>query len=82
MLFKREGAQELIGMNRNIQDNVTIPDLSGTKWRHVFVESRGPNRKLSPNTKFLFCKHITNYFNYESIYGEKQFPTRCTLTTT
>ena len=35
---------------------VDPPDLSGTGWKCAFIQSTSADRKLKPNTQFLYCK--------------------------
>ena len=56
-LFTGTGAQRLIGLREDVQE-FKVADFRGTHWTHVFVESRGKNRKLMPGSSFLFCECI------------------------
>ena len=47
----------MIGLREDVQE-FKVADLRGTHWTHVFVESRGKNRKLMPGSSFLFCEYI------------------------
>ena len=58
-LFTGTGAQRLIGLREDVQE-FKVADLSETHWTHVFVESRGKNRKLMPGSSFLFCEYTLN----------------------
>lgn len=56
--MKGPGVQHLLKMG--VQDNSTIvqpPNLENhPEWQHIFVQSTDGERKLTPSTKYLFCK--------------------------
>ena len=42
---------------------ISPPDLTETKWKHIFIQSYSKDRELLPGTKFLYCecKNISSF---------------------
>ena len=48
-------AREVIGINDK-REFLTLPDLSGTQWKYVFIQSTSRIKTLLEGTYFIFCK--------------------------
>ena len=54
-------AQEVIGF-RDEQTPIEPPDLSGTNWKYVFIQTTSRLQKLPQGTHFMFCKLNLDYY--------------------
>ena len=43
-----------------------LPDLSGTQWKYVFIQSTSRIRILPEESRFMFCKAAINVAIYLS----------------
>ena len=39
------------------ESKISPPNLAGTDWLHIFVQSYSRKRVLLPGTKFLYCEY-------------------------
>lgn len=53
-----------IGRGKEYDETVEIePNFDRNKWKCAFVQTRSNNRKLQPDTWFLYCKlHVLGLF--------------------
>ena len=64
-LFTGGGAQFMCANDEHNMDailknkEISPPDLTGTKWKHIFIQSYSKERELLPGTKFLYCEYKT-----------------------
>ena len=52
-------ARKRIGVSIK-RERLTLPDLSGTPWKYVFIQSTSRIKKLPAGTHFMFCKIAFN----------------------
>jgi hypothetical protein len=67
-LFTGAGAKFFYTGYEYSDDDVSIttvspPDLRGTEWQHIFIQSYSSKRQLLPGTKFLYCEYDYNVDN-------------------
>ena len=48
-------AHEIIGVNDK-RERSTLPDLSGTPWKYVFIQSTSQIQMLQEGSHFMLCK--------------------------
>lgn len=58
-LFTGPGARHFIGAKHGYDDRkqINAPNLSGTRWKCVFIQSKSYDRVLRSGTVFLFFRN-------------------------
>ena len=52
-MFVGSGAHHLIGAYSDGQE-VNPPELSGTQWKHIFIQCRSSDAEMTPGSLFLY----------------------------
>ena len=53
-------ARNIIGISDKRELSM-LPDLSGTQWKYVFIQSTSRIQMLREGTHFMFCKITCSY---------------------
>ena len=58
-MFTGPGARDFIGAKVGYDDHKQIdpPNLNGTRWKCMFIQSKSYDRTLKGGTKFLFFRN-------------------------
>ena len=48
-------ARAIVGVSDK-REHLTLPDLSGTQWKYVFIQSTSRIKILPEGSHFMFCK--------------------------
>ena len=60
-------ARNIIGVTGE-REKMKLPDLSGTEWKYVFIQSTSRIKTLPEDSLFMYCKyiHVTHQnYNYQ-----------------